>query len=68
MFSNFSISFSSYFFFDVLSQDLIKHSKKKKAFVYLYINNVYNIYFRKLMNFCLTKKLMTLEAHLFDLV
>ena len=42
-------------FFDVLSQAFIKYSRK--AFVYIYINTY--IYFRKLMNFCLTKKFMT---------
>ena len=44
LFSNFSI-------FNVLSQVLIKYNRK--AFVYININNMYNIYFRKLVNFCL---------------
>ena len=48
------LQFLHLFFFDVLSQAIIKCSKK--AFVYIDIN-IYNIYFRKLMNFCLTKKL-----------
>ena len=37
----------------VLSLTFIKHNK---AFVYIYINNMY-IYIRKFMNFCLTKNL-----------
>ena len=41
LFSNFSITF----LFDVLSQAFIKHSRK--AFVYIYVNSMYNIYFRK---------------------
>ena len=56
------ISFSLCFpispsFFYVLSQAFIKHSRK--AFVYIYINNMYNVYVLENMNFCLTKKLMT---------
>ena len=50
MFSN----FPSLFVVVNLSQDFIKHSTK--AFVYIYINSMYNISFRKLVNFCLTKK------------
>ena len=52
--------------FYALSQAFIKHSRK--AFVYIYANNMHNIYFRKLMNFCLTKKFTTFGFHLFDLV
>ena len=48
------------FFSDVLSQAFIKHSRK--AFVYIYINSMHNIYLRKFINFCLTK------LYLFDLV
>ena len=44
------------FFFDVLSQAFIKHSKK--AFVHIHINNMYNIYILEVMNLCLTKKFM----------
>ena len=56
-FSLFS-SFSIFFFFNFFSQASIKLSRK--AFVYIYIHNMYNIYiFRKLMNFCLLKKFMT---------
>ena len=40
LFSSFPIF--SFLFFNVLSQASIKHSRK--AFVYIYINNVYNIY------------------------
>ena len=36
--------------------------------LYIYIHSMYNIYFRKLMNFCLAKKFMTFSFHLFDLV
>jgi len=42
------------FFFDVLSQAFIKHSRK--TFVYIY---KYYIYMLENMNFCLTKKFMT---------
>ena len=51
IFSNFPISSFS---FDVLSQDFIKHSRK--AFVYICITNMYNIYFRK-QTFLSTKNL-----------
>ena len=44
------------FFFDVLSQAFIKHSRK--AFVYIYVNSMHNIYLRKFINFCLTKLLV----------
>ena len=40
--------------FYALSQAFIKHNKK--AFVYIYVNNMHSIYFRKPMNFCLKKK------------
>ena len=60
------ISFSLFFqflhlfLFYSLSQAFIKHSIK--TLVYLYINNVYNAYFRKLMNFCLTKNLRLFDS------
>ena len=41
------------FFLVVLSQAIIKHSRK--AFVYIYIYIVCIVYFRKFMNFCLAK-------------
>ena len=44
-------------FLNVLSQAFMKTSRK--AFVYIYINNMYHIYFRKLIHFCLTKNFMT---------
>ena len=53
------------FFLDVLSQNFIKHSRK--AFVYICINNIYQIYFRKLMNVSLPKTFMIFLFHLFDL-
>ena len=51
----FPISPSILFFSDVLSQAFMKH--RRKAFVCININNIYSTYFRKLMNFCLTKNL-----------
>ena len=30
---------------------------EKLLYTYIYINNMYNIYIRKFMNFCLTKKI-----------
>ena len=57
MFSNFSIpslflrSFSSLY---------------QVQYIHTHIYSTYNIYFRKLMNFCLTKKFMTFLFHLFD--
>ena len=50
----------------MFSQAFIKHSRK--AFVYIYVNSMYNIYFRKYMHFCLTKNFMTFLFHLFDLI
>ena len=47
MFSSFSIS-SSFFFFDVLYQACIKHSRK--VIVYIYRNNMYNIYILESMS------------------
>ena len=52
--------FLSLSLFDVLSQDFIKHSIK--AFIYIYVSSIYNTYFRKLMNFCLTKKLCHFDS------
>ena len=54
---SFSVCFpiSPSLFSDVPSQAFIKHSIKA---LYTYINMHY-IYFRKLMNFCLTKTFMT---------
>ena len=46
----------SFFFFNVLSQAFINHSRK--AFVYIYINNMYSIYIFKNLEF-LPKKFMT---------
>ena len=54
----------SLIFFDVLSQAFIKCSRK--AFVYIHIY-MYNIYCRKLMDFCLTKKIM-FYFYSFDLI
>ena len=55
-----------FFFFDVLSQAFIKYSRKKFSLhMYKYVQY---IYFRKLMNSCLTKKIMTSWFHLFDLI
>ena len=48
----FQFLISSFSFFDVLYQNFIKYSRI--AFLYIYINM--KIYFRKLMNFCLSKK------------
>ena len=47
-------------FFNVLSQAFIKCSK---AFIYIHINSMYNIYLRKLAIFCLNKKFMTFLLH-----
>ena len=52
-------------FVDVLYQAFIKCCSK--VFVYIYKNSIYNIYFRKCMNFYLTKKFMTFWFHLFGL-
>ena len=54
------------FIIGVLSQLLIKHSRK--ACVYIHINNMYNICILENNNFCLAKNFMTFWFHLFDLV
>ena len=46
-----------FFFFDVLSQAFTKHSGK--AYVYIYINSVYDIYILENMNFYPAKNFMT---------
>ena len=56
----------SLLFFLMFSQALNKRSRN--AFVYIYINNMYNIYILENMDFCLPKKFMTFWFHLFDLV
>ena len=56
---DFQYLFLLLFFFKLF----IKYSGK--TFVYIY--SMYNIYIRKFMNFCLTKKFMTFWFHLFDL-
>ena len=57
---------ASLLFFDVLSQAFIKYSRKKFSLhMYKYVQY---LYFRKLMNSCLTKKIMTSWFHLFDLI
>ena len=55
---SFSLCFpiSPSLFLNVLSQAFIMYSRKTLA--YIYISNMY-MYFRKLMNFCPTKKHMT---------
>ena len=45
------------FFFNVLSQTFMKHIGK--AFVYIYINSMYDIYSLENMNFYLAKNFMT---------
>ena len=49
--------------FNILSQLFIKCSRKTIVYIYMY-----DIYFIKHMNFCLTKKIMTSWFHLVDLV
>ena len=71
---SFSLCFSIYLFFYVLSQAFIKYSRK--AFVYISISiylyrqiQIYSMDNNRLINFCLAKKIMTFMAfHLFDLV
>ena len=46
------LMFSSFAFFDALSK------RSRKAFVYTYIKSLYNVYFRKLINFYLAKTFM----------
>ena len=63
----FPVSPSFFFFFDVLSQAFIKHSRK--TLVYIYIYRLYNIYIlENIWYFCLAKTLITFCLHLFDLV
>ena len=53
------------FFLDVLSQAYIKCSRK--AFICIYIKNMYNTYIIKLMNFYQSKRFMMFWFHMFDL-
>ena len=57
--------FHLFFFFMFFLKTL---SSIKMAFVYIYINNMYNIFNLEDMNFWLTKICMTFWFHLFDLV
>ena len=62
---NASISFSLWFpiFPSIFSlMFFLKHLWSVVVKLFIYINNMHNIYFRKLMNFCLTKNLWYFDS------